>query len=187
MAKEAHINQEQNTKDVLDRLKISISLDDYTDIFSDFDSRHFSQRTLSDDFLIEAKKASKEKIAGLELNFLIPKAVRKPNEESVIRKRLKDYFKKQHHLEKMKILNIRKFGARFSSIGIILMFLATFILFNFPEKSFLMSFLVVLLEPAGWFLLWEGMNQMIFEPKKLKEDMEFYRKMSSCEVNFFEY
>ncbi|HIH39843.1 TPA: hypothetical protein HA219_03945 [Candidatus Woesearchaeota archaeon] len=185
MAKEVQTTLEQTA--LLKKSEISLSLDNYDDIFSDFDPRPFSQRALSDDFLIEAKKASRDKVSGIELNFLIPKSVRKPSEENIIKKRLKDHFKKHYHSEKQETLNIRRFGARFAGIGIVLMFLATFILFRFPDKSFVMNFLVVLLEPAGWFLLWEGLNQVIFEPRKHREDMEFYRKMSSCEINFFEY
>ncbi len=185
MAKEAQTTLDQAV--LIKKSEISLSLDTYDDIFSDFDSRPFSQRSLSDDFLIEAKKASRDKTSGIELNFLISKAARKQSEENVIKKRLKDHFKKHYHVEKQETLNIRRFGSRFAGIGIVLMFLATFILFRFPDKSFVMNFLIVLLEPAGWFLLWEGMNQMIFEPRKHREDLDFYKKMSSCEINFIEY
>ena len=185
MPKEIQTTLEQTA--LLKKSEISLSLDTYDDIFSDFDPRPFSQRALSDDFLLEAKKASRDKVSGIELNFLIPKYARKPGEEHIIKKRLKEHFKKHYNAEKLETLNIKRFGARFAGIGVVLMFLATFILFKFPDKSFVMNFLIVLLEPAGWFLLWEGMNQMIFEPRKNREDLEFYRKMSNCEINFIEY
>jgi hypothetical protein len=44
--------------------EIKLMLDTYDDIFSDFDPRPFSQRTLSEDFLEEARKASREKEMG---------------------------------------------------------------------------------------------------------------------------
>ncbi|MEK6886363.1 MAG: hypothetical protein AABW88_00875 [Nanoarchaeota archaeon] len=185
MAKEVQTTLEQTA--LIKKSEISLSLDTYDDIFSDFDPRPFSQRALSDDFLLEAKKASRDKTTGIELNFIIPKTVRKSSEELLIKKRLKEHFKRHYAIERTEVRNIRKFGGRLTSIGIVLMFLATFILFKFSQKDFLMTFLVVLLEPAGWFTFWEGLNQMVFEPRKHKEDLEFYRKMSSCEVNFFEY
>ena len=52
---------------------ISLILDDYNDLFSDFDPRHYSERALSDDFLAESKRASRDKPAGsLEVKFLVP-------------------------------------------------------------------------------------------------------------------
>src|SRR3989339_701864 len=53
--------------------QVSMWLDGYDDIFSDFDPRPYSQRSLSDDFLSEAKKVSSGKTGDrLELRFLIP-------------------------------------------------------------------------------------------------------------------
>jgi len=36
----------------------------------------------------------------------------------------------------------------------------------------------ILTEPAGWFFFWEGLNLTLFEPKRIKPDLEFYRKPS---------
>ncbi len=48
-------------KELLNKARLSIWLDIYDDIFSDFDSRPFHERALSDDFIHEAKKMAKEK------------------------------------------------------------------------------------------------------------------------------
>ena len=45
--------EEKNT--ALKEGNISLILDSYDDIFSDFDQRDFSERSLSDDFLIECR------------------------------------------------------------------------------------------------------------------------------------
>ncbi|PIU76093.1 hypothetical protein COS75_00785, partial [Candidatus Pacearchaeota archaeon CG06_land_8_20_14_3_00_35_12] len=79
---------------LLQMSEISLWLDHYDDIFSDFDPRPFSQRALSDDFLLEAKRASKEKISGaIEMQFLIPHDKRNKELENTIKKRLHDHFK----------------------------------------------------------------------------------------------
>jgi hypothetical protein len=49
-------NNFPNNKEIPDVFEISIWLDSYNDIFSDFDSRPFSERTVSDDFLSEVRK-----------------------------------------------------------------------------------------------------------------------------------
>ena len=66
------------------------------------------------------------------------------------------------------------------------MFIATFLLFKY-EGGLLTSFLVVLLEPAGWFLFWEGLDLTIFSSKKIKPDLNFYEKMSKCYITFLSY
>ena len=50
-----------------------------------------------------------------------------------------------------------------------------------------MSFLVVFLEPAGWFLFWEGSDLVIFDSKKKKPDLEFYEKMTRANIGFLSY
>src|ERR1035437_3645551 len=72
-----------------DPYQVSIWLDGYDDIFSDFDPRPYSERSLSDDFIAEAKKVSREKLLKInELNLLIPDSKRNAEQESVIIKNL---------------------------------------------------------------------------------------------------
>jgi hypothetical protein len=68
-------------------------------------------------------------------------------------------------------------------MGIICMVAATFVIFEDPSQNLFLSFLVVFLEPAAWFLLWEGMDQIIFNSKSLNSELNFYRKMSSPHGN----
>ncbi|MBI2575624.1 hypothetical protein HYV84_00270 [Candidatus Woesearchaeota archaeon] len=67
------------------------------------------------------------------------------------------------------------------------MFIASLILFKTSEDSLGRSFLIVLLEPAGWFLFWEGLNLVIFESKKIQPDYLFYDKMSRSQTQFNTY
>lgn len=178
---------EAEKTELLRQSEISLILDTYDDIFSDFDPRPFSERALSDDFLLEAKKASRDKKTGIELTFLIPAAQRNFQKENTIKKRLREHFKNHHASLHNEMLGIKKSGLGFLAIGIILMFLATFILFKYSEKGLLFSFLITLLEPAGWFLFWEGLNLIIFESKKISPDLTFYEKMIKGGISFNNY
>jgi len=178
----------QEKKELLHMSEISIMLDNYDDIFSDFDPRPFSERALSDDFLFEAKKAVKDKPSGaIELRFLIPAHERDLKEESLIKKRLKNHFKKHAEISQKERKKTIKHGLLFVVSGIILMFLATLILAKNTESSFLTSFLIILLEPGGWFLFWEGLNVAIFESRKIKPEADFYERISKCEISFLSY
>ena len=79
---------------------ISLILDSYNDIFSSFDPRPYNEKALSDDFLIECKRAARDKDDhGFELILSVPKLKRNVNDEFKIKKRLREHFHK-HSLEK---------------------------------------------------------------------------------------
>jgi hypothetical protein len=169
--------------------EISLWLDTYDDIFSDFDPRPYSQRALSDDFLYEAKKYAKEKKAGIiELKLLIPKDKRNNANEATIRKRLKEYFKNQEVRLGANVAKLMQRSILMVLAGIAFMVGAAAVIFTYPENSsFLIVFLIVILEPAGWFFFWEGLNHALFENKEKIAELEFYKKMSNCDVQFIAY
>ncbi|MFH1439396.1 MAG: hypothetical protein ABIG89_02445 [Candidatus Woesearchaeota archaeon] len=167
--------------------KISLWLDRYDDIFSDFDPRPYSQRSLSDDFLSEAKKVIVEKKTGkIEMNLLTPKEIRDSKSEALIKKRLREYFKKQFIKINEKTNKLKRKGFFLVFFGIIFMMAATY-LYTLESKNIFITFLIVLLEPSGWFSTWYGLDQIFYYAKEKKQDLEFNEKMSKCEINFSEY
>src|SRR3989344_6408811 len=90
--------------DIPEVKKISLWLDDYNDIFSDFDPRPYSERALSDDFLNASQKMFRETKTGkFELRLLIPKSLRDEKQESLIKKRLKSFFRQRENEGRNKI------------------------------------------------------------------------------------
>ncbi len=179
----------ESAESLLKVSEISLWLDNYDDIFSDFDPRPYAERALSDDFLAEARKASRDKASGMiEIEFLVPKDKKDEHLEKVIKKRLRDHFRRHVTLLKKEIDDTTKKGAIFAVIGMVLMLVTTFVVFNkFNEGNIFMTFLVVLLDPAGLFLFWQGLDIMIFQSKKIKPDLEFYEKMTECDIHFLTY
>lgn len=166
--------------------EINIKLDSYNEIFSDFDPRPYKLKALSVDFLDEAKRAIRDSVSKINLKFFMPAEKRNLQEENIIKKRLSEHFKKHYarlENEKRQIINQ---GLSFIFIGIILMLLSTIILTS-TEKTFLADFIIVIFQPAGWFLFWEGAHLAIFDSKMKKTDYDFYRKMSKCSVTFLHY
>jgi hypothetical protein len=167
--------------------EISLWLDTYDDIFSDFDPRPYSERTVSDDFLYEVKKASRDKPSGqISINFLIPVSQRNLEQESIIRKRLREHFRKHYSTVKKEMANTRKTGVLSILCGIVMMLAATYINMAGLEKT-ITTFLSVLLEPAGWFSMWFGFDHIFYVVGSKKSDLVFYEKMSKCQVEFTPY
>jgi hypothetical protein len=164
--------------------EISLWIDTYDDIFSDFDPRPYSQRALSDDFLFEAKKASREKTSGkVELVFLIPDEKRSHELEAVIRKRLHEHFRKHASILAEEVSKFRNRGIVMALCGFSLLAVSSYVIWK-SQESYWISLLRIMTEPAGWFLSWEGMNHLVYSPKQMNTDLEFYRKMAGCDIEF---
>jgi len=174
-----------NSKKCNSHDNISLKMANYNDIFSSFDPRPYLERSLSIDFLDDAKRASIDKPSGkIELRLLIPTKLRNLEKEKIIKKRLKNHFERHARKIKMQHKKVIRNGVFFTISGVAIMLLATLILFEYSEGSLLMNFLIILFEPAGWFLFWEGLDQIVFESKKTRPDLEFYEKMVKSDIIF---
>lgn len=168
---------------------ISLILEGYNDLFSDFDPRSYSERALSDDFLVECKRAVRDRQfseQGFELRLLIPKAKRNLNDEAKIKKRLKMHFYK-HYKEKLEdIKKIKREGWAWFFLGVLFMLFATFI-YQYINTGFFFNLLFIISEPAGWFSFWSGLDKVFIYSRDKKPDLDFYHKMASVEVDFISY
>jgi hypothetical protein len=164
---------------------IALVLDSYDDLFSDFDPRPFSERTLSDDFLLEFRRAVRHSNEGIELRFLVPKKKRNLKSEFFIKKRLRAYF--QNHLKEKQneIRNIKLQGFFWILLGMIITAAST--LFYENRTSPLFDVLLVLAQPAGWFSFWEGLGKIFILAKEKKPDLDFYKKVARANIFFTNY
>jgi len=163
---------------------ISIVLDSYNDLFSDFDPRPYFVRALSDDFLLECKKAAAVKKDKIELRFLLPSKKRNSSDELKIKKRLKEYFQR-HSREKHRELNKVKLNGLFWFIaGAVVMISVPFFLVS---DSYLIRVLAIMSEPAAWFFFWEGLGKIFLISKSEVEDYHFYQKMAKVDISFLDY
>ncbi|MFA6065009.1 MAG: hypothetical protein WCW44_01685 [archaeon] len=168
--------------------EISLILDTYDDIFSDFDPRTLDKRSLSDDFLFELKRATKENMTGvIEINFLIPVEQRKTDKETMIKKRLRDHFKKHYDLVLKEIEKARNKGLVMIVIGVILSILTAIFVYPHEGANILFNVILVLIEPAAWFTVWEGANRIFGAWEDKKVDLDFYKKMTKSEISFTGY
>lgn len=186
MNKIEEINQVPK-QSLLKLAEISILLNSYNDIFSDFDPSPYSERALSDDFIIQAKKFVKDKAGNkMSLKLLLPASVRNEQDEKVIIKRLHAHFKEAYRQIGSEVKKLNRRGLIFIIAGILFMVVASYLSFIKPEK-YPIHFLLVLFEPAGWFLLWNGLDHLIFFSKTTKKDFDFYSKMAKAEIKFLTY
>lgn len=160
---------------------ILLVLESYDDIFSDFDARSYSQKSISNDFLLECKRASTDK-KNIKLKLFVPKQKRNSFEETKIKKRLKEHFN-HHFLKKKKEINkIKLDGFFWFIIGCFMMLLSA--IFLSYKGPFWFNLLITLVHPAGWFFMWEGLGKIFITAKDKIPDYEFYKKMKNSTISF---
>jgi len=164
---------------------ISLIINDYDEIFSDFDPRSYIERAISDDFLQECRRAARDKEDGIELRILVPQQKRNMKEEWKIKKRLRDHF--NHHLKEKenKMTKTKREGILWVILGIIVNVIVVSGFIN-VENNILHTILSIF-EVPSWFLIWEGMGKIFFDSREIEPEHEFYRKMARAEINFAEY
>lgn len=165
---------------------ISIWVDCYDDIFSDFDLRPYTSRNISDDFLRELRKLSHETDSHIdELRLLLPQKARDRASETIIIKRLHGHFMKNlHYFQKKKKSEGRK-DLLLSLLGVFMMICAAYIS-SVKTQILPLHILLVVFEPAGWFLVWISMEHLINSNRKEKPEIEFYAKMTKCKTVFLD-
>ncbi|HEU5292440.1 MAG TPA: hypothetical protein VFU05_17455 [Cyclobacteriaceae bacterium] len=166
---------------------ISLWIDSYDDIFSDFDPRPFSERTISDDFVAQMKRLSREsrgKVAILKL--LVPDGMQREEHEKVIKKRLFDYFNNISQQLRAELKGTKVKGLSFTLLGITLMIIASYISF-LKLSAFSFNMIRVLFEPGGWFLFWIGLDFLISGIKSKSSEAQFYNRMEAVHVEFGSY
>jgi hypothetical protein len=166
---------------------ISLILESYDDIFSDFDPRPYEHKALSDDFLTECRKAARDKDEfELELRLIVPKEKRDLKSEEHIRHRLHEHFHKHLKEKERELRNVKQKGALMLAFGVFC-FAITVSISMAELTPLAMHILTFLFEPAGWFLMWTGLEQLFFASEERRPEYDFYRKMSNMHIGFYGY
>jgi len=164
--------------------EISIWIDNYDDIFSDFDPRPYSERNISEDFVYEIKRISQEEDSVIrKIKLLVPESARSHEKEEIINKRLHNHFKKHFRLLGEKVRNARLRSTLFVVVAVVLMAGASY-LTSLNSKSVLLQVLLVIISPAGWFLMFTGLENLVNISKLHVPDLDFYGKIAKSKIVF---
>lgn len=163
---------------------ITISIDNFDDIFSDFDSREFTQRDVSDDFLNELKKKTIDiEFPLTEIRLELPVNEKKTEQEIIITKRLHQFFKIQLAKHERYLSKVQIRGFTFLILGMALLFLAGYSI-SLIERNWMKNAVMVITEPGGWYFAWNGLEKLFSKTEKQIPDLEFYKKINRAKIFF---
>jgi hypothetical protein len=165
--------------------ELNLWLDSYDDIYSDFDSRHYLKRRISEDFLHELRTEMKyrEHHHAGDMVLLLAQERRDEPAEKVIAKSLTDFFSAQFYFHRDKCGKKLKNGLLFFTAGVIIIVLNSWVSY-YAAASFSVITLKVLLEPAGWFLLWAALDFLFYDFAELKKERFFFKELSEMHIHF---
>lgn len=167
-----------------DMFKVSLILDNYNDIFSDFDPRPYNEKALSEDFLSEVRRRHMpKKKGGLEIRFILPDKERNPKTEAMVKRRLKAYFKEEYRSLSELVGSRKKRGYTYIALGTVLLILVTFLGATYPD-NFWVTIGELLLTPPGWFGMWEGLGKVLERDESLSSQLELSRNLSESTCVF---
>lgn len=159
-------------------------IDSYDDLFSDFDPRPYSERVISDDFLLELNKLTEEKEGLVKtVCFQIPAKMRDEKTEALIMNRLVNGFENQYGRFSRALNASRRNGILMAICGAAALMVAVFIT-SLGEHTLWQSALKILFEPAGWFLIWTGLDKLYLGGKPIKRKRDFYALLEKSKVKF---
>ena len=164
---------------------ISIALDTYDDIYSDFDPRPHAEREISADLLKELERRTHTDVKGnFEVRFFLPKALREEKTEGRIIRRLRAYFLGEvKEIEKKDKQRVRT-GINFTVAGLAALFAYAYVASLPAIIGEAVLFLEVLLVPFGWFSMWVGLEKLVQEKELFAHDIEFYQKLAKASYSF---
>lgn len=170
---------------IRDIQEITIAIDSWDDIFSDFDPSPLEHRILSEDFLAELKKRYRETQRG---NFVItiyaPLSLKDGLSERLVIKRLKQYFKFRHLELRKEIAEAVKKGMLFVFFGIIFLASLTLMAYFKTLDTLSLELVGIILMPLGWFGIWEGFSRVIEPSPLVKQDMDEFGKLTKATFKF---
>lgn len=178
--------QHQDVRQRIQDLKdISIAIDSWDDIFSDFDPRPMPDRTLSEDFIIELTRRYREGEKGRTVVTIhAPVELRNDHVEHVVINRIRLYLSQRHDQARMVIRRQRLRGLLFVILGFCFLSLLTLIEYKNVVTPLHYKFVEIIMMPLGWFGIWEGFSKIIEIPFKLNNDTQVYKRLSKASYKF---
>ena len=175
----------EKIKTIKELREVELAIDTWDDVFSDFDPRPLSERTLSEDFIIELRQRYRETSKGdFIVTICAPKSLEDKKAEKTVAKRLKRHFLHRALVRKKANMRIRIRGIIFVLCGIFFLSFLTMVAYYKMFSELVIDVLGIVVMPLGWFGIWEGFSKIVdMQPSFIQEEM-FYNKLAKAQYRF---
>ncbi len=167
------------------RFAIEIAVDDYNDIFNEWDPAPFSRRDLDPELQIFLEECSRDISLQhpLAIVFYMPKDEHNMEDENACIAGIRNYFAFKIHVFEKKRNEVMVGVLRNLSIGVAILCIAIVFEAQFSERVFLQVFREGLFI-GGWVFIWEALATIGFKNRALKHTMKEYVRFFDAPVVF---
>lgn len=163
---------------------VGLAIDEYDDLFSDFDPRPYPERELSEDFLTELRRFFYRKSPEyLDIVLLIPAKRRRTHDEQIVKKRLHIYFQKKYRETKKGLKHTTLWNLLRVFLAMSIM-IVTGILAVHAGQVLWRNILKVMLEPASWWLFWTSIDNLMAARRKVQDELQYFHRLAECKIVF---
>lgn len=165
---------------------ISVALDDYNDVFDDWDPSPFKLRDIEDeflDFLWDSVEDIPRKYS-LIFELSIPATLKNESKEKQLKSAL------EHQFDYMISRNVRK--RRHENLEAVKYFIFAIIFFLFAYLNPFDSDLLITrivgegIFIGGWVFMWEVISNLFIESRELNEEKSIVKRFRSATIRFVE-
>lgn len=167
------------------RLMIEVALDNYEDMFSEWDPAPFKRRAIDPDLRTFLEECSEEislrhKIA---IAFFIPKAEIDPEKQQKCEEGLRNFFQFNHYLAEKELRASRESALKYSIFGVA--FLAIAVAFEHElEANVLFGIFGQGLFIGGWVFVWEALSLLAFKNLELVYAIKEWERFLDAPIVF---
>lgn len=170
-----------------DAYMIEAALDDYVDIFNEWDPAPFKRRELAPDLLVYLEGSSNEISFRypIELTFTLPAHKRNEAIEQEARTGLQNSFNFKLYLLRKEIRTINLLTLRYVLMGFGTLFAAQWL--SAPAQAYTVT--TVLTEGlfiGGWVFLWEAVSLFFFSNREIHHRYRTFTRLRDARVVFQE-
>ena len=164
---------------------IEVALDQYTDIFNEWDPAPFKRRAIDPDLELYLEGSSEEIPFHypIELCFTLPKETQNETIEEETRDGLKNSFIFKLYFLRKELRNNNTRMLRFVLLGFGFLWVATMLPRQFSE-TLVVSLLSEGLFIGGWVFLWEAVSLFFFTNRDLYQRYRTYTRLQNAPVLF---
>lgn len=164
---------------------IQISLNQYSDIFNDFDSAPFRKRDIDPDLRLFLEDCSMDipLKKDIDISFHIAQSAQDSAKEQVVIASFKTYYSFYLSTQKRTLKDIYHNAILYVFISFISLFLS-FFLENLIPRSIFTNTMLEGLNIGGWVFLWEAISFFFFKRKKYVHEIMEYERFLRANIYF---
>lgn len=164
--------------------QIEVSLDDYDDIYDDWDPSPFKKRDIEDEFNDFVVNSSEDIPLNYNISILLylPQDKRNPNKEIALISAYRNFY--DYAIERLNKSKTNLHKRTASSFFLSMLFLSIGYFFRSENSNLLLDVLNEGIFIGGWVFLWEFFTKMFITKREVQNEYMVYKRLYNSEILF---